>query len=99
PDAAAVGRVEDGIAVAIGEELAHELVQLAVERPLPVRHRDDVAVIQTLIISPLDEAGADRQAGLVRQAQELTRAGPVRYRLGEASDLVARQLAHVPVAR
>ena len=97
-DAAALWRVEHRVPVAIGEKLTHELVQLAMERPCAVRHGDDVAVVQVVIVSALDQAGSDRHPVLRREAQELLRARSIRDRFGETLDLLARELPRVPVA-
>ena len=79
--------------------LAHELVQLAVEGKLPVRHGHDVTIVETPIVASFDESRADGDVVLAREPEELARRRPVRNRLGERLDFIARELANVPVTR
>ena len=99
PDAAAVRRVEHGVAVAGGDVRMLEDVQLAVHRPAPVGHGEHVAVVDAPVVAALDEAGADAELVLARQPQQLLRARPVGHGLGQQLERLARELAHVPVAR
>jgi hypothetical protein len=63
-----VGRVEDRVPVPVGEKLAHELVQLAVERRPAVGHGHDVGVVQAPVFCPLDESGPDGHLVFRREA-------------------------------
>src|SRR5439155_25346930 len=75
-----------------------EHVQLTVEALSPIRHGDDVGVVDLSLGRALEEPGADRHPVLPGQAQELLRTRSV-DRLRERLERRTRELAHVPVAR
>jgi hypothetical protein len=69
-DPAAVRRIEDRVTIAGRKILAHEDVQFAVAGPAPIRHRDEVAVVELAVVAQLDEPRADRHPVLRRQLQK-----------------------------
>ena len=79
--------------------LAHELVQLSMQRDVAVRHGHDVAVVKLPVGGPLDESSADRHSVLPCKSQKLLCRLPLGNRLGERLDALARELANVPVTR
>src|SRR5438477_12934043 len=75
-----------------------EHVQLAVEALSPIRHGDDVGVVDLSLGRALEQPGADGHPVLPGKALELLGARSV-DRLRERLERRTRELAHVPVAR
>src|SRR5256885_13702062 len=71
-----VRRVEDGVAVPGANVLMLKDVQLAVDRPRPIRHGDDIGVVDAAIWRALQQPRADGHPMLPGQVQEIRVDGP-----------------------
>ena len=76
-----------------------EYVQLAVHCPRPIRHGDQVGIVDAPVGPALEQPRADGHPVLPRELHEVLGARTVRNRLGERLERLARELAHMPVAR